>query len=739
MSSLQRIQSAQSLAIIGASADPRALGGFVLGNLETFGYAGAIHLVSRSSAQINGRPCVDQINKLPLGIDLAVLAIPESGVVEAIEQLGERQCHAAVLFASGYAETGADGLARQQTLQKVAQLAGVTIIGPNCMGFTNFAANLPITFEPLSKTYVEAWQRYGASGIAVLAQSGAMAAILRDALLGRGLLPQFVFSTGNEAQLQLEALLAECLQDQSLKVICVYAEQIRSPQLFLQLAKKAHQQGKFITLLMPGKSIRAAAAAASHTGALAGDHALASARLRAHAVALVDSLDELIDTTAILARYPDPPKGGIAFMTGSGAMKNIALDMADAISLDMPELQATTLDRLREQLPSFAVAENPLDYTTIGMRQPGLIGEIANTLLADANIATLVLSIPAGPVVAQRDKAEHILPALATAKKPTVLVINGDDGPIEEFFVDAIVQSKVPFFRSTDRALRALAQVATVVRARAELLQRAIINTTRLTNSLQEIALPTPIESLQNGIYPEYLGKKWLAQMGVCVAQGQLAQSVQEALEIADRIEYPVVIKAQASALPHKSEAGGVIVNIKDSQALETAWETLHQNIAHYAHAQGMNLQLDGVLVEVMGAPGLELILGAKRDVNWGPVVMVGLGGIWIEALHDVQLLDPELTELEIVARLHQLKAAAVLRGIRGKATVDFHAIARVASALAQQMLANPSLLEVDINPLIAYPIDSAAYKKYPVIALDALISINTSVDQSSTSCGETV
>ena len=288
-----------------------------------------------------------------------------------------------------------------------------------------------------------------------------MAANLRDAFLGRGLTLTTVASTGNEASIGVEDILAYYIADAQTRVIAMYVEQVRRPQLFLSLARQAREAGKPIVLLMPGKSVRAREAAQSHTGALAGDHATASALLKSQAVVQVDSLDELFDTTAILLRFPAPPTaGGPAFVTGSGAMKNIALDFADDIGLALPALTEATVKALTEKLPSYAVAENPLDYTTIGVRQPGLIGEILDTMLADPNIGSLVLGIPVGPTVAQRDKAEHIVPALARATKPAVLVLTGDDGPIEPFFTEAIRDSGVPFFRSLDRALRALARVA---------------------------------------------------------------------------------------------------------------------------------------------------------------------------------------------------------------------------------------------------------------------------------------
>lgn len=697
---VDRILAPRSIAIVGASADPRSFGGFVLGNLERFGYDGALHLVSRSSAEINGRPCVKTVDELPEGIDLAVLAIPEAGVLDAVRALGARGTHAAVVFASGYAEAGEDGRVRQERLAEAAREAGIALVGPNCMGFTNLAGGVPMTFEPL-----KALPRETRPGAGVVAQSGAMAANLRDALVGRGLPVTAIFSTGNEVSVSVEDVMAHYIADAQTRVVVVYAEQIRRPQRFLALARQARAAGKPVLLLMPGRSARAREAAQSHTGALAGDHATASALLRREAVVVVSSLDELFDTTAILLRFPIPPQGGPAFMTGSGAMKNIALDFCDEIGLDLPALTPATTERLRAMLPDYAVAENPLDYTTIGVRQPGLIGEILLTMLADEPIGSIVLSIPAGPEVAQRDKAEHIVPALARATKPAVLVVTGDDGPIEPFFRDAIRDSGVPFFRSPDRALRALKRVAEY----GEALQRAArADAGQATQPVR--ALPLPGAVPPNGIYAEYQGKAWLAEAGIAVPRGALARSADEAVRIAAGIGYPVVLKAQASELPHKSDVGGVLVGLADEAALREGWQRLHANVARHRP----ELVLDGALVEAMGPRGLELVVGARRDADWGPVVLVGLGGIWIEALKDVRLLPADLAEADIVEELSRLKAATLLRGVRGAEAVDVQAVARTVALIGAQMRANPAIAEIDVNPLVAYP--------DRVLALDALV-----------------
>ncbi len=700
---VRHILRPRSIVIVGASADPRSFGGFVQGNLDRFGFQGALHLVSRSSEVINDRPCVKTIAELPEGIDLAVLAIPESGVVEAVKSLAERKCKAAVLFASGYSEAGVEGQQKQAELARTAANAGILLVGPNCMGFTNLAHGIPITFEPLNARPLETLP-----GIGVIAQSGFMAANLRDSFLGRDIPVTTVFSTGNEVSICIEDILADLIDDPQTRVITLYVEQIRRPRVFLKLAAIARQAGKPLVLLMPGRSARAREAAQSHTGALAGDHATAMALLQREAVVVVDSLDELVDTSTILLRYPQPPVGGTAFMTGSGAMKNIALDFADDLQLDLPDLTDATVVKLKSKLPEYAVAENPLDYTTIGIRQPGLIGELVLTMLDDDRIGNMVLAIPVGPSVAQRDKADHIVPAIGRAHKPAVLVLTGDSSPIEDFFAEAIKASGVPLFRSVDRALRALQRVAQY----GEALQRA-----KRSNQLRTQTVSLPKSLPANGIYPEYRGKAWLAEVGVSVPAGALAQTEDEAIAIAEKIGFPVVLKAQASELPHKSEVGGVIVNVMDAPGLRSAWQQLMANIQQ--HRPG--LILDGALVESMGPRGLELVVGAKRDPDWGAVVLVGLGGIWIEALKDVRLLPADMSVDDIAVELQRLKAATVLKGIRGAQAVDIYAIASAVAKIGAQMMGNPNIIEIDVNPLIAYPIGSNT----PVLALDALVVVN--------------
>jgi acetate---CoA ligase (ADP-forming) len=711
--SAKRLMAPQSVAIIGASADPRSFGGFVLANLERFGYAGTIYLVSRSATTINGRECVSTIAELPESVDVAVFAIPESSVLDAVIQCGQRKVGVGIVYASGYGEAGVDGQAKQEALIAAADAAGMALLGPNCMGMTNYQLGVPLTFEPIEPLNAIVSTVSGKKkGIGVLAQSGAMAANMRDAFIGRGLTVTASISTGNEACLGVEDFIAAYLDDSNTQVLALYVEQVRRPSEFLALCQRARELAKPVVLMMPGRSAKAKAAAQSHTGALAGDHAVACAALRRQGVVIVDSFDELFDVCAILLCFPRPVSEGVAVLTGSGALKNVALDLAESVPVNLPALSIQTVAQLESMLPNYAVAENPLDYTTIGVRDPGLIGRVMHTVLADENVGSLMLCIMAGPEVAQRDKTDHILPAFASAVKPCALVVLGDNLPLFDFFADAIRQSGIPFFRSADRAMRALGRVGEY----SQLLERAAAADLAASRSTRPHLPEFPTS---RGTWSENSSKAWLKTFGLPLPAGQLAGTVDEAINVANTIGYPVVLKAQSAALPHKTEARAVILGIQDARDLRVKWEQLFENLRLYRADLLAANALEGVLIEAMGSKGLELIVGAKRDKDWGPMLLVGLGGVWIEALADVRLIAPDLPKAEIIKELMQLKGASLFKGSRGASPVALDAIADTVMLLGRQVLDYPEIEEIEVNPLLA---SQYADRPNGVLSLDALI-----------------
>jgi acyl-CoA synthetase (NDP forming) len=690
-SRLDRLLRPRSVAIVGVSPEPGHMGATVLANLERCRYAGAIHLVSRSRAEFNGRPCVPSIGDLPNGVDIAVLVVPQTAVTDAIAALGRRGVGTAIVFASGYAEVGEAGRADQEKLTAAARAANVAVLGPNCIGMCSFAVGAALTFE----FNVEPPSPSARPNIGMVAQSGAMAAIMRMAFLAKGLGISFYISTGNEADLTAEDFLAGLIDDENTQVAALFVEQIRKPQKFLALAERARAIGKPIVLMHAGRSQRARTSASSHTGALTGDHAVATALLRHAAVTVVDTLEELVDCTDVLARC-EPPVKGPGIITNSGAVKGFALDFCDQIGFEVPRLAPATIDRLKTVLPAFASLDNPLDITAMVLRDVSLWPRTAEALLADPGIGSLCLPMVAGTLQYAMAKVDALLPALRAGGKPTVVALLGDDFPVPPEFLAAFRAEGIPVLRSPERALRALGH-ATVYGA-------ALASSPRDAVTIEAPPLP------RRGALPEYQGKAYLAALAIPIPEGALARSVAEAKTIAQRIGYPVALKAQAAALDHKSDAGGVALNVADDMTLEAAWTRMTDRVG----AARAGLALDGILVERMGTPGVELIVGARRAPDWGPVVMVGLGGIWTEALNDVRLMPADLSRERIIAEIGRLKGARVLQGLRGSAPVDVAAVAEIAVRIGALMRARPEISEIDINPLVAC--------RQGVLALDVLI-----------------
>jgi acyl-CoA synthetase (NDP forming) len=325
-----------------------------------------------------------------------------------------------------------------------------------------------------------------------------------------------------------------------------------------------------------------------------------------------------------------------------------------------------------------------------------LWNKTADALLNDPDVGSLCLPMVAGTLKYAMDKFNALAPTLAQHGKPAVIALLGDDFPVPEEFLAAFREQGVPVLRSTERGLRALAHATTYGRALAEKPGKA--------TTIDAPPLPG------RGTLPEYQGKQYLAGLGIAIPEGALASDVAAAKAIAQRIGYPVALKAQAAALAHKSDAGGVALGIADDAALEAAWEDMQ---ARLLKAQP-GLALDGILVETMAAKGVEMIVGARRDPDWGPVILVGLGGIWTEALGDVRLMPADVSRGQIVAEVNKLKGARLLHGLRSAPQVDVAAVADVVVKVAALMHGRPEIREIDINPLIAYP--------QGVLALDALI-----------------
>jgi acyl-CoA synthetase (NDP forming) len=696
---VERLIKPRSVAIIGVSSKPGTAGQIVLSNLVMNGYSGDIHIVGRGGGEIDGRRILGSVDDVPEGVDLAVFTLPAAGVAEALAGCVRRRVGAAVVFASGFAETGAQ--AEQDALSATARDAGIALLGPNCLGFTNALDGLRINFAGAGKINPIDVARDPCA--AIISQSGGLLAHIRAGLEARDIPVPYSVSTGNEAGIGLAELIRFFADDPVVRSIVLYVEQVRNPSAFLAAAARARAVGKPVIMMHPGRGERAKSALQSHTGSLAGDYQVMRTLVTHGGIALIDTLDELVDTAELLTRYPTPPVKGPGIVTLSGAYCALAHDFADDLGLDLPEIAPETEAALKRELPPFASPRNPLDLTTAPVFQPDLMRIGAQTLLADDNVGSLLMSISLGSPAMGLKFVTALIAGIEGSTKPTVLAVLGDRAPVAPEVLSLARERRLMLSTSTDRSLRALARAT----AYGQALRRA-----------DRARQPEPLAGLPKlapGTQSEWRSKELLAAAGLRVPEGALAASADEAVAVAARIGYPVAMKAQAAALAHKTEAGAVALGIADAASVRRAWETLTTNVGK---AQP-GLELDGVLVERVADKGLELVVGARRDPKWGPVVLVGLGGIWVEALNDVRLLPPDLCHDDIVAELGKLRTAKLLHGFRGAPPVDVDAVARVVSRVGALMLAAPDIAEIDINPLFAHAAGQGA------TIVDALIVSN--------------
>ena len=680
----------RSVAIVGMSTRAGSAGQVILQALKLNKFQGDIHLVGRSAEPIDGRPVLQSPDDLPEGVDLAVFTLPAAGVREAVEACTRRKVGSAMIFAAGFAEVGEQEM--QDEIAKTARDGGLAIVGPNCLGVTNNVDGMM-----LHMLFAREALRFGKDskpGIAFVGQSGGMLGHFQRAADGRGTPLSYVISTGNEIGLESTDFIEFLADDAATNVLVVYTEQVRRPQEFLAAIRRCRAAGKPVILMFPGRSAKSRQAAQSHTGALVGDYATMRTQVENAGAIVVGSMDEMMDLAEILVRYPKPPVKGPGILTASGAFVGLSNDMAEELGFEFPQVEAATLKAFEEMLPPYGNYGNPLDVTA-GFT-PTSLPAVTKALIGDPNIGMLFISFPINTAIV----VQAFNKGMEGSDKPKVMVALGDTWQLAPDVMEAVKQGPAVFSRSSDRMMRAVALYTRYGR----LLARP-----------QASRPPEPIQGLPKlgkGTQPEWLGKKVLAAAGIRVPAGDLARTADEAAAIAKRIGYPVVLKAQAAALSHKTEAGGVVLNLADEAALRAAWDTMMQSVKRAAP----DVTLDGALVEKMSPKGIELMVGAKRDPGWGTVLLLGLGGIWVEALGDVQLLPGTADKEQIVEALGKLRSAKLLAGVRGAPPADIDAVVQAVMAIGRLMQTVPELTEIDVNPLMVHA------KGQGVTALDALI-----------------
>ena len=684
MDALSRLLNPASIALVGASPEATKLAGRPLAYLQKYGYKGSIYPVNPKHRQIAGVPCYAAIQDLPEGIDLALILLPAKGVADALEQCALRGVAGAISIAGGFAEAGE--AAEQARLTDICQRHGIRLIGPNCVGLLQPAGGITATFSTELKNGMP---RPGK--VALLTQSGALGNSLLQSFNDLDIGLAYWVSTGNEADLGLLELVEHSLADERVELIALYVEGLKQGERLQGLARRARAAGKAIVVLRAGKSQLGRAAAVSHTGKLAGAWKVWRDVADQAGLISVDNLDQLVDVAIAFDRYGPPTPGqtsGLGVLTVSGGLGVLISDAAAEHGLALPAFSTATQSGLREVLPAQMTVANPVD-TALFTDEKGY-AHCAETVLHDASIGTLLLVL-----TSLAHDYQALLPWL------------------EKLSRDAVALGKrlaVSYLSSSDQLApadrRRLMRAGALVLPTAERVVAALGR-----RQLAARVLPAADQSVGDAAI-SVSSADFLRRAEVpLVPEGVFAERA-GALDCAQAQGFPVVLKVVSPDIAHKSEAGGVALNLRDGRALGEAWDTMRLSVAAYAPTA----RIAGYSVQPMQSGGFELIIGCSIDPELGRVLMVGAGGIWAEVLDDVRFLALPASVAEITQALNSLRIAPILGGARGQALLDVAAAAAAVHRLALRFVRDTWVREIDINPLLVRTLGKG------VVALDLLV-----------------
>jgi len=700
----------KTVAVVGASSDTKGLRGRILEVMLSHPYAGTIYPVSRSATEVQGRKAYRSVSELPEPADLAILIIPAEFVVEELERCGRAGVKAAVILSSGFAEEpGEAGPRMQEALRATAARYDMAVAGPNSEGFANIAAALCPTFSPAMDVSAGPLlpKRPLGGQVSVISQSGGLGFAFFDRARGRNLAFRHIVTTGNEAVLETSDFLDAMLDEGKTDVYLLLLEDVKTPAKFRRAADKALKAGKPLIVAKIGQTEPGRRAVASHTAALAGSHAAYRAIFQHHGVIEGRDFDEMIDlAVGFLACGKKLPAGKrMGVCTSSGGAGVWMADACVRAGLEVPMLDDATRKAIDVHLPSYGTSQNPVDSTAQGVHKLGY-AEFAR-LVGQSPLVDGVIVV----VTARRSAfLENDLPKLQAlgrdSKKPVFMwtyTLPSDRS------VEILNEAGYPLFTGALGCARTMRAMADYRALRERLLRPA-----------DSLGIPTPDRAAARAMLAaaapvlcEWHARPVLAAYGIGGnAAGQLVHSAAEAEAAARAMARPAALKVQSADIPHKTEAGAVALNISGDGARAAYERVLAAAKRHAPHAR-----IDGVLVQPMAPPGREVILGVNRDPNWGPLLMVGLGGVLVEALGDVALAPVPLDHAGARALLGRLKGAAVLGAFRGAPPADTDALVELMVRLSQFAADHADeIAEIDLNPVIVHA------KGQGVSLVDALI-----------------
>lgn len=694
---LARALRPRSIALLGATPRAGSFSARTIANLARF--SGDVHLVNPKYTEIDGRPCHASLAEFSGAVDSAIIAVPGSLVEDALEQCVRAGVGGAIVYASGYAEMGdPDNVARQDRLMAIAREGGVRLVGPNCMGVVNYGIGAVQSFQqfpPVSPNNGRA--------IGLISQSGALALALSQAT-ERGVSFSHILTFGNAADADLGDMVSFLVAEPECHAIACAFEGLAHPEKLIQAAALAWQHDKPLIIYKLATGAQGAKAALSHTGTLAGSHEQYRAALEHHGAIVIDRFDALLEIASFFAKAGPCRADGVGIVAASGGAGIMGVDKAELHGVNLPQPAPHTRAALQANIPAFGSPNNPCDVTAEVVNRPESLDACMHAMAQDPAYGALVVPhTVAGNLFTSR--LDIYARTAEQYGKPVcaVWLSAWQNGPGSIAFES---NPHVPVFSSMDNCFHALQRWQ----------WRSALGAERSTETLTSAATRTQVadylrQQPSGAVLTEAASKRLLVQYGVATNREQLVDTIEQASQAAAQIGYPVVLKAMSIDLPHKTEAGVVVLGIRDESELKQAFERIAANIARLPVAP----RLDGFLVQEMVQGGVEIMVGGTVDAHFGPMIVVGAGGILVELIKDT-VIAPAPVSVERASRmLASLKSQALLDGFRGADPVDRGALARVISQISQLIAEHADdIAELDVNPMLC--------KDKEIIAVDALI-----------------
>ena len=681
---LTRLLHPQSVAVIGASTRAGSFGERVLHNLRHYG--GRYYPVNARYETIGEHTCYPNVRDLPEVVDCAVITAAREAVEEIVLDCARAGVGGAIIFASGYSETGKDErIAQQERLAAIARDSGMRIVGPNCIGVVNATLDSRITFMDITPI-----PKPTAHAVGIISQSGALGMALAQAVI-RGISVSHVMTSGNSCDVDMADYVNYLVDDPTCASIACVFEGMSTPERLLLAADNAWKANKPLVIFKMATGEQGAQAAMSHTGSLAGSHEMYRAAFRKSGAVVVDEYEALMETAAFFAKAPPPAARGVAVVAASGGAAIMAADRSEQHGVPMPQPSDATRIILESRIPEFGSSRNPCDVTAQVLADPDALGVCAGALLNDPQYGVLVSPMTYGS--APSAKRPLVYDDLAKQHGKMACIAwqtEWQDGP---GVVEANQCDRVALFRSMNACFAALA--AWHWRDDKRLAGPQVVPPTPAATVEKARHL---IDAASGATVTEREAKEILALYDVPVVGERLTHSAEEAAAAAAALGYPVVMKVESPDLPHKTEAGVIRLNLRDAAAVREAYAAVMANAAKVSPPPHIN----GVLVQPMVSQGVELVIGVTNDPLFGPLVVVGLGGILVEVLKDSALSPAPVTAHEALGLLRSLKGIKLLEGFRGMEAVNLEKLSGVIANVSRFAADHRDrVAELDINPLI--------------------------------------